>query len=64
MGAAAFGVFLLFASLLIIRKFHDKVKAKILDILKKTFFNGLIRSHSVMYLNLVVTFSVVIFIER
>ena len=63
MAAGAIAVFAAFSFLLLIKKFHAKVKAKIIDVLKKTFFNGLIRSHSVLYLNLTVSFSIVVFLE-
>jgi hypothetical protein len=62
MGAAALFFFILFALLLLVKKFHEKVKAKITDILKKTFFNNLIRSFNVLYLNLTVSFSIVIYL--
>jgi len=63
MGLAAFAVFALLSVLLLVKKFHDKVKAKLVDILKKTFFNNLIRSHSISYIHLTVSFSIVIYLE-
>lgn len=53
---------ILMTFLLLVKKFHDKVKAKILDILKKTFFNNQIRAQSISYLHLVISFSIVIFL--
>jgi len=51
-------VLLLMSSLLIVRKFHDKVKAKLIDILNKTFWNNSIRSLNITYLKTALAFVV------
>lgn len=64
MGAAAVLCFLLLAFLLIFKKFNKFIKAKIVEILKKFFFNNIIRSFNIAYVKLTVSFSLIIFLNE
>ena len=57
---ALFFVFILvlMSALLIVKKFHAKVKAKLIDILNKTFWNNSIRSLNITYLKTALAFVV------
>jgi hypothetical protein len=63
MAAGAVICFLLLATLMILKRFREKVKAKIVDILKKTFFNNLIRSFNLSYFKLTISFSIVVYLN-
>lgn len=63
MAAASIFFFLLLASLMIIKRFKDKIKAKVIEILKKTFFNNLVRSHNISYLKLTSSFCIVVYLN-
>jgi hypothetical protein len=51
-------ILVLMSALLIVKKFHAKVKAKLLDILNKTFWNNSIRSLNITYLKTALAFVV------
>jgi hypothetical protein len=51
-------VLTLMSTLLIFKKFHDRIKAKIIDILNKTFWNNSIRSLNISYLKTALAFVV------
>ena len=63
MAAGAVICFLLLATLMILKRFREKVKAKIVDNLKKTFFNNLIRSFNLSYFKLTISFSIVVYLN-
>jgi hypothetical protein len=58
MGITFVFVLIMMSLLLIVRKFHDKIKAKLIDILNKTFWNNSIRSLNISYLKTALAFVV------
>jgi len=63
MAAGAVVIFLLMASLLVFKKFYKLIRAKLVDILKKTFYNNLIKSFNISFLKLTISFSVVVYLK-
>jgi len=64
MAAAALAGFILLVLLLFLKRFslriNQMIKAFIVSVLEKTFFNGSIRGHTVAYLKYSSTFSIAV----